>query len=114
LNLYKIELLSSFEAPGGRFCLFLMPDAARGASDVINVMRGDSGTRGAGRRRPLRKRMKTTRAMESILQEKDTDREEENDNEKIPRNHKNRTICVAAADEASEETRGPEQATDHD
>jgi hypothetical protein len=58
--------------------------------------------------------MKTTRAMESILQEKDTDREEENDNEKITKNHKNRTICVAAADDASEETRGPEQAEDHD
>jgi hypothetical protein len=58
--------------------------------------------------------MKTTRAMESILQENDMDWEEENDNEKMPRNHKNRTIRVAAADEASEETRGPEQAVDHE
>ena len=91
-----------------------MPGAARGASDVIDVMRGDAGTPGAGRRRPQRKRMKTTRAMESILQKEDMDWEEENDNEKMPRNHKNRTICVATADEASDETRGPEQATDQD
>ena len=91
-----------------------MSGAARGASDVIDVMRGDSGTPGAGRRRPQRKRMKTTRAMESILQEKDMDWEEESDNEKMPRNHKNRTICVAAADEASDETRGPGQATDQE
>ncbi|EAQ88563.1 predicted protein [Chaetomium globosum CBS 148.51] len=57
--------------------------------------------------------MKVTRAMESILQKEDMNCEEENDNEEIPRNHKNRTIQVAAVDEASEETRGLEQAMDH-
>jgi uncharacterized coiled-coil protein SlyX len=59
--------------------------------------------------------MKTTKAMESIPQKEDMDWEEENDNEKMPRNHKNRTIRVAViADEASDETRDPKQATDQD
>ena len=58
--------------------------------------------------------MKTTRAMESILQKEDMDGEEENGNEKMPRSHKNCTIQVAAIDEASEETQGPEQAVDHE
>ena len=42
------------------------------------------------------------------------DWEEENDNKKMPRNHKNRTIRVIIADEASDETRRLEQATDQD
>jgi hypothetical protein len=104
----------TFEAPGGRFDPFRMSGAARGASDVIGVIRGDSGTPGAGHRRSQRKRVKTTRAMESMQQENDMDWEEENSSERMPRNHKNRTTRVGAADEANEETRGPEQAVDHD
>ena len=60
----------SFKTPGGRFDLFQMSSAARGASDVIDVMRGDSG---AGHRRPQRKRVKTTRAIESMQQDDDMD-----------------------------------------
>ncbi|KAL2194675.1 hypothetical protein P885DRAFT_79987, partial [Corynascus similis CBS 632.67] len=41
-----------------------MSGAARGASDVIDVMRGDSGSPGVGSRLPQRKRVKTTRAAE--------------------------------------------------
>ncbi|EAQ90175.1 hypothetical protein CHGG_06794 [Chaetomium globosum CBS 148.51] len=90
-----------------------MPGAARGGSNVIDVMRGDSGTPGAGQRRPQRKKVKTRRAIESKLQE-DMDWEEESNIEKMPRNHKNRTIRVAAADEARDETRESEQTVDHD
>ena len=42
------------------------------------------------------------------------DWEEESNIEKMPRNHKNRTIRVAAADEARDETRESEQSVDHD
>ncbi len=87
---------------------------ARGASDVIDVMGGDSGSPGVGSRRPQRKRMKTTRAIESMLQENDMDWEEENSSERISRNHKNRTVQATAAERAGEETRGPEQPTDSD
>lgn len=90
-----------------------MPGAARGGSNVIDVMRGDSGTPGGGQRRPQRKKVKTRRAIESKLQE-DMDWEEESNIEKMPRNHKNRTIRVAAADEARDETRESEQTMDHD
>ncbi len=48
--------------------------------------------------------------MESIRQQ-NMDWEEENDSERMPINHKNHTIQVAAADEANEETRGLEQPT---
>ncbi len=67
-----------------------MSGAARGGSDVIDVMRGDSRSSGLGNRRPPRKRVKTTRAMESMQQENDMDWEEENSSERMPRNHKNR------------------------
>jgi hypothetical protein len=108
LNIYKIELLFIFFR-------HLEEDSVFSRCLVRRVALQTSGTPGAGRRRPQRKRMKTTRAMESIPQKEDMDWEEENDNEKMPRNHKNRTIRVAViADEASDETRDPEQATDQD
>ncbi|KAH6847199.1 hypothetical protein B0I37DRAFT_374473 [Chaetomium sp. MPI-CAGE-AT-0009] len=59
-----------------------MSGAPHRASDVIDVMRGDSGTPGAGRR-PQRKRVKTRRAMESMQQEDDMDWEEENASERL-------------------------------
>jgi paraquat-inducible protein B len=103
-----------FEAPGGRFCLFQMSGAARGASDVIDVMRGDSGSPGVGCRRPQRKRVKTKRAMESMQQENDMDWEEENSIERVLRNHKNRTVRATAAERADVEIRGAEQPADRD
>ncbi|EAQ90174.1 hypothetical protein CHGG_06793 [Chaetomium globosum CBS 148.51] len=86
-----------------------MPGAARGASDVIDVMRGDSGSPGVGYRRPQRKRVKTTRAMEAMQQENNMDWEEENNSERMLRNHKNRTIRAAAAERAGEGIQGQEQ-----
>ena len=79
-------------APGGRFDLFQMSGAARGASDVIDVMRGDSGSPGVGSRLPQRKRVKTKRAMESMQQENDMNWDEENSSERTLRNHKNRIV----------------------
>jgi len=90
-----------------------MSGAARSASDVIDVMRGDSGSPGMGNRRSQRKRMKTTRAMESIQQENDMDWDEES-GERILRNHKNRRVQATAAERADEEIRGPEQPEDRD
>ena len=58
--------------------------------------------------------MKTTKAIESMRQEDDMDWEEENGSERMLRNYKNRTIRVAAADKASEGTRGLEQPVDYD
>ena len=91
-----------------------MSGAARGALDVIDVMGGDSGTPGAGNRRPQRKRVKTTRAMESMQQENDMDWDEENSSERISRNHKNRTVQATAAERAGEGNRCPEQPEDRD
>jgi hypothetical protein len=91
-----------------------MSGAARGASDVIDVMGSDSGTAGAGRRRSQRKRVKTTRAMELMRQEDDMEWEEDNGSESAQRNHKNSTTRAAAADEVSVTVRGPEQPVDRD
>jgi hypothetical protein len=57
--------------------LWQMSGAARVASDVIDVMGGDSETPGAGHCRPRRKRVKTAKAMEAMRQEDDIDWEEE-------------------------------------
>ncbi|KAK4118601.1 hypothetical protein N657DRAFT_694293 [Parathielavia appendiculata] len=95
-----------------------MSGAARGASDVIDVMRGDSESTGVGCRRPQRKRVKTKRAMESVQQENDMDWEEENSSERVLRNHKNRTVLATAAERAAERAdegiRGAEQPADRD
>lgn len=77
--------------------------AARGASDVIDVIGGDSETPGAGHRRTQRKRVKRAKAMESMRQEDDMDWEEENGSERRLRNDDNFTSRDAAADKASEE-----------
>ena len=91
-----------------------MSGAARGASDVIDVMGDDSETPGAGHRRPQRKRVKTAKAMEAMRQEDDMDWEEENGSDRVLRNDENLTIRAAAADDASEASRGPEQPVDRD
>jgi hypothetical protein len=52
-----------------------MSGAARGASDITDVVRGDSETPGAGHCRPQRKR--TAKAMKLMRQEDDVDWEEE-------------------------------------
>jgi paraquat-inducible protein B len=56
--------------------------------------------------------------MESMQQENDMDWEEENSSERMLRNHKNRTIRVAAAERAAERVdegiRGTEQPADRD
>ena len=89
-----------------------MSDTARGALDVIDVMGGDSGSPGVGCRRPQRKRVKTTRAIESMQQENDMDWDEENSSERISRNHKNRRVQATAAERAGEGNRYPEQPAD--
>jgi hypothetical protein len=95
-----------------------MSGAARSASDVIDVMRDDSGSPGLGCRRPQRKRVKTKRAMESMQEENDMDWEEENSSERMLRNHKNRTVRATAAERAAERAdegiRGAEQPADCD
>jgi hypothetical protein len=52
--------------------LWQMSGAARGASDVIDVIGSDSETPGAGHRRPCA-RVKTAKAMEAMQQEDDID-----------------------------------------
>jgi hypothetical protein len=89
-----------------------MSGAARGASGVINVIRGDSGSPGVGSRLPQRKRVKTRRAMESMQQENEMNWDEENSSERTLRNHKNCTVQATAAERAGEEIRCPEQPED--
>ncbi|KAK4118032.1 hypothetical protein N657DRAFT_675812 [Parathielavia appendiculata] len=91
-----------------------MAGAARRAPDLIDMMGGDSEVPGAGHRRPQRKRVRTTRALESMRQRDDMDWEEENSSKKRLGNDKNVTIRAAAADDASEEVQGTEQRADHD
>ncbi len=91
-----------------------MSAAARDASDVIDVMRGDSGSPGVGSRLLQRKRVKTRRAMESMQQENDMNCEEENSSERILRNHKTHTVQATAAEGAIEEIHCLEQSADHD
>ncbi|KAK4119712.1 hypothetical protein N657DRAFT_247795 [Parathielavia appendiculata] len=59
-----------------------MAGAARRTPDVIDTMGGDLEVPGAGHRRPQRKRVKTTRALESMRQQDDMDWEGENSSEK--------------------------------
>ncbi len=66
-----------------------------------------------GNRRSQRKRIKTTRAIESIQQENDIDWDKES-GERILRNHKNRRVQATAAERADEEIRGLEQPEDRD
>ena len=112
MDLCNSIFVSSFETLGGRFGLFQMSGAARGASDVIGVMRGDSGSPGVGSRLPQRKRVKTRRAMESMQQENDMDWDEENNSERTLRNHKNRTVQAIVAERVGEEIRCLEQPED--
>jgi hypothetical protein len=69
-NFYKIDLLLIFGAPGGRLSLVQMSGAARGASDVIDshARRFGNSRSGTGHRRSQRKRIKTTKTMESMRQ----------------------------------------------
>jgi hypothetical protein len=67
-----------------------MSGAANPASDVIIVMGRESDVPGGGHHRPLRKRARTTRAMQSEQQEHDMEWQEEESSEGVPSNNRPR------------------------
>ena len=92
-----------------------MSGAANPASDVIIVMGREPDVPGGGHHRPLRKRARTTRAMQSEQQECDMEWQEEETSEGVPSNNRPRKRTTPkTADSMTDAIQGLKQLLEQD